>query len=183
MFSQSNPANYVPIINDPFLYMTGFQIANDATTPNTKLDVGAGQCRDSTDSFDIILNSSVVINAAANGINGLDTGSLGASKVYAVHVISDPTGANVSGCMVSLSATAPLLPFGYGSFRVIGYVTTDSSSHFLKGYWTAGNTGVRSFVYDAPIATAVTAGAATSYTAVDLSTFVPGGYAQLPISV
>ena len=75
--------------------------------------------------------------------------------------------------MLSLSYTAPVMPFGYSAFALIGYAVTDSSAHFLKGYWTAGNSTSRLFMYDAPQATAITAGAATTYTAIDLSALVP----------
>lgn len=183
MFSNSNPANYIPIVNDPFLYLVGGGISNDATTPNTLLDVAALQCRDSTDAFDIILGSPVVINAGVNGLNGLDTGSLAASKMYAVLAIFDPVSGNPAGAMISLSPSAPLMPFGYSAFRVIGYVATDSSSHFLKGQWTAGGTGQRRFVYDVPQATAVTSGNATALTAVDLSALVPSLIPELPVSI
>lgn len=157
----------------PFAYVNGFGISNDATTPNTLLDVAAGSCMDSTNTFQIVNASAVVINAANSGLNGLDTGALAASSVYAVHVVSDPVTSNVNGAMISLSSTAPVMPFGYSAFRLIGYVVTDASSHFLKGYWTAGNSSMRLFMYDAPQATAITAGAATTYTAVDLSSLVP----------
>ena len=154
-------------------YANGLGISNDATTPNTKLDVAIGSILDSTGTFQLALNAPVVINAAANGLNGLDTGSLAASKVYAVFLVADPVTLQVPGCMVSLSYTAPVLPFGYSAFALIGYVVTDASSHFLKGYWSAGNGSQRLFMYDAPQATAITAGAATTYTAIDLSALVP----------
>jgi|GEM_PF-1318997 len=158
----------------PFSYMNGLQISNDATTPNTLLDIGSGVCIDSTDTFQMINNGSIVINAATNGLNGLDTGSLAASKVYAVYLVSDPVSLQPIGAMISLNATTPLMPFSYSAFKLIGYVATDSSFHFLLGYWTAGEGNSRRiFMYDAPQATAVTAGAQTSYTNVDLTKWVP----------
>ena len=54
----------------PF-YFNGLGLSNDATTPNTKLDVAPGSCLDSTGTFQLTLSSAVVINAAANGLNGL----------------------------------------------------------------------------------------------------------------
>jgi len=167
------PQTYKQYGQIPFFYMNGLGISNDATTPNTKLDIAAGTCIDNSETYQMELLAPVVINAANNGLNGLDTGSLAASLVYAVFLISDPVSANPTGAMLSLSYTAPLMPFGYSAFKLIGFVTTDASSHFLLGYWTAGNAGSRLFFYDAPQATAVTAGAATTYTAVDLTTLVP----------
>ena len=159
-------------------------ISNDATTPNTVIDVSAGLCRDSTNTFDINLgnwfgsvpapaNANVVttINAAINGAGGLDTGSLAASKVYYVHVIFDQTGNNLPNCIVSLSRTAPLLPAGYSNFRWIGQMVTDSSSHFLLAY-NYGNQNERKFRYDAPISVGTTS-SSSSYANIDLTKFVP----------
>lgn len=154
-------------------YANGLGISNNATTPNTKLDVATGTILDSTGTFQLVLGTAVTINAATTGLNGIDTGTFAASKVYAVHLVCDPQTLQTAGCMISLSSTAPTLPTGYSAFALIGYAVTDSSAHFLKGYWTAGNGTSRLFMYDAPQATAITAGAATSYTAVDLSALVP----------
>jgi hypothetical protein len=74
--------------------------------------------------------------------------------------------------MISTSLVTPLMPFSYSAFLLIGYAVTDSSAHFLKGYWSAGNTSLRTFTFDAPIQ-CLNAGTQTSYTGVDLSAFVP----------
>lgn len=174
-----------PIVNQPSLYINGLLVSNDATTPNTVLDIAAGQCRDSNNIIDMVLgdylnegytsgsaNYSTSLNAAVNGLNGLDTGSLGASKVYAIYVIGDSSNKNPVGVIASLSVTTPLLPFGYDSYRKIAYWTTDSSSHFLAGYYSASIIGVRTFYYDAPISVGTTSTSA-SYAAIDLTKFVP----------
>ena len=165
----------------PFYYLNGLGISNNATTPNTKLDIAAGTCIDSTATFQLTTTSTITINGAVNGLNGLDTGSLAASKVYSVYLVGDPLTQQATGAMISLSAT-PLLPFGYSAYALIGYITTDASVHFLKGYWTAGDSTHRKFIYDAPQATAVTAGAATTYTAVDLSALVPNN-TNFPVQI
>jgi hypothetical protein len=64
-------------------------------------------------------------------------------------------------------------------YRKIGYLRTDGTSDFLLGYWS-GSSNERIFMYDAPIATAVTAGASTTDAAVSLATFVPA-VAGLPV--
>jgi hypothetical protein len=169
-----------------FLYINEMKITNNATTPNTKFDISAGICRDSTDTYDINLgnfnnfqngqtaNSSTTVDATVNGVNGLDTGSLAASSVYKVYVIGDAVSANTTGVIISLAApsTGPLMPFGYNTFRLIGYMFTDGSSHFLLGY-NSGNNNARRFTYDAPRATSVTAGTSATYAAINLSTLVP----------
>lgn len=154
----------------PF-YFNGLGISNNSTTPNTSLNVAAGSCLDSTGTFQLTLSSAVVISAIANGLNGLDTGSLAASTVYKVYVVADPVTQQASGAMISASST-PLLPFGYSAYALIGYVTTDASSHFLLGYWSDNDSARREFTYDAPII-ALSAGTQTGYTGVALTAFVP----------
>lgn len=164
----------IPVDNLPFLYINGMVVSNNATTPNTKVDVSSGQCRDSNDVMDISLVSSVTINAGANGaVNRLDAGTFAASKVYAVYVIGDSSNKLQPGGLLSLASnSAPTLPFGYDSYRKIGYAVSDSSTHFLKAY-ISGNNNARRFTYDAPLATAVTAGTSATYAAIDLSVLVP----------
>jgi hypothetical protein len=157
----------------PFQYVNGFKISNDATTPNSIVNISAGSALDSTGTFQVVTTTSLAVSNLISGLGGLDTGTVAASKLYALHVVFDPVTLQPTGGMLSLSATAPVLPFGYNSFSLVGYVATDSSSHFLLGYWNNNNSGTRTFFYDSPQATAVTAGAATSYTAVDLSALVP----------
>jgi hypothetical protein len=195
-------SNADPISNQPYLAINGFAISNDPVTPNTLLDVGPGLCRDTTNTFDINLgnwfgeipsqilgtslvngfqnaltspaaNTTTVINAAVNGVNGLDTGTFAAATVYYVHVIFDQTGNNQPACLLSLSRTAPLLPAGYSTWRWIGQATTAAGSAvFLAGYWY-GPENERQFFYDAPLATAITAGAAVVATPVNLIHAVP----------
>lgn len=153
-------------------YANGLRLSNNVATPNTKLDIATGSILDSTEVYQMILSTAVTINTGTVGLNGLDTGVLLASKVYLIYLVSDPVTQQVTGAIASLSTT-PILPFGYSAYKLIGYAVTDSSVHFLKGYWTAGNSTARLFMYDAPQATAVTAGAATTATGVALTTLVP----------
>ena len=174
-----------PIVNGPNLYKNGLLISNDATTPNTKLDVASGICRDSNNMIDINLgnylglsgigtvNSATVINFAVNGANGLDTGSIAASTFYYVFAIADSSNKLVPAAIASLSSSAPTLPFGYDSIRLIGSCLTDGSSHLLA-FYASGN-GVNLYIqWDAPIAVTVTSsGTSSSYSAMDLSVGVP----------
>jgi hypothetical protein len=174
-----------PVVNGPSLYINGLALSNDATTPNTILDVAAGICRDSNNIVDMMIgnylgvntaisaNTATVINFAVNGLNGLDIGTIAASTFYYIYVIADSSNKHPSGCLASLSATAPTLPFGYDSIRVIGCALTDGSSHLLSFYMSGTGNG-RNFQWDAPIAVTVTAsGTSTTYSAMDLSTGVP----------
>jgi len=195
MGNQVNPTA-VPYGKQTILYVRDMYISNDATTPNTILDVSAGYCTDSTDVYNINLgnynaflqqpaaNSVTKINAAVNGVNGLDTGSLGASKVYYVYAVADPVSSNLPCAMISLAlpSVGPLLPFGYSVFRHIGYAVTDASSHFLLMY-NSGNQNFRTLTFDAPQATAVTAGTSATYAAIDLSALVPADQNNLPVNL
>lgn len=171
----------------PFLYINEIKVSNNATTPNTKVDVSAGMCRDSTDVFymnlgnyngllngSITANSATTIDTGVTGANGLDTGVLVASKTYLIYVIGDPINANPTACILSLAlpSVGPLMPTGYSIFRHVGYAFTDASVHFLLGY-NSGNNNARTFLYDAPHATSVTAGTSATYAPIDLSTMVP----------
>lgn len=176
--------NAVPIVNLPFFYINGAVVASNATT--TRVDVAAGIMRDSTNTYDMnignfngqvnpnaTVNVTTTINAAVNGLNGLDTGALAASKVYYIYVVSDPVSGLPSGAMASLGlpTVGPLMPFGYSAFRHVGYAVTSAGAVFLKAY-TAGNQNARIFMYDAPISVGTTASSA-SYAAINLITFVP----------
>jgi len=166
----------LPIVNAPYLSVDGLQIA---VVDDETATVQLGRARNSTNENDIILSAAVTVSNLVNGINGLDTGTVAASTLYSLYLVGDSSQNNDPGVVLSLSATQPLLPVGYDMFRKIGYLRTDGTSDFLLGYYS-GSSNERTFMYDAPIATAVTAGASTTDAAVSLATFVPA-VAGLPV--
>lgn len=169
----------LPVVNAPYLSVSGLELAVASTTT---LTMALGRARNTTDLNDIILSAGVTINAAANGINALDTGTFAASTLYAVYAVGDSSANHASGALLSLAASsAPTLPVGYDMYRIIGYARSDGSTHFLAGYWY-GSANERLFTYDVPIATAVTAGSSATYAAVTLTTFVPA-ISQLPVLI
>ncbi len=170
-------------ISAPIPYVYGAQLA---WASNTTITATACQMRDSTNGVDISIGSpfaasptTTTINGAVNGLNGLDTGSLGVSKQYAVYAISDQSGFNPAGYILSLNATNPLLPStpstpfpsGYSSWRRIGYVFTNSSSQFILFYQT-GKGNNRYYQYDAAQAV-LTGGSSATFAAVNLEAFAP----------
>lgn len=173
-----------PIVNGASLYINGLVITNDATTPNTKLNISAGQCRDSNNLIDMILgdflaqgygtdNASTTLNFSVVGANGLANGAIAASTWYYIFVIGDSSNKNPVATLASTSATAPVLPFGYDSIRMIGVVKTNGSSQLLL-FYQSGTGASRFFEWDAPIAVTVTAsGTSATYSAMDFSTGVP----------
>jgi len=101
-----------------------------------------------------------------SGANGLDTGAEGSSTWYYVWVIEKPDATTAS--LLSTSSTSPTMPSGYTFKKLVGAVRNDSSGHFIgftqnngKSFYTLGSIN------------ALTNGTATSYTAVNLSGYVP----------
>lgn len=176
------PVSSIQFGQSPWHYANGLKITNDGTTPDEIIDIATGSIMDSTGVYQIITDAVISPDITDSGLNGLDTGTVAASNVYAVYLVADPVTQQDVGAIYSLSLTGPLMPFGYSAYALIGFVVTDATADILVGSWTAGNSSHRSFYYDAPIATAITAGAATSYTAVNLSDFVPA-IQDTPVSV
>lgn len=161
--------NAVPIVNLSELYINNLQVSR---TSNTVLAIAAGQCRDSTNVFDISVASALSLNSANSGANGIDTGTFTASKMYAVHVIFDPSYNYAPACLLSLSATAPTMPYGYSVFRCVGFWGVDGSTHFYIGEYI-GDQNRREFYYDALLATPITAGNSNTFAACALTNLVP----------
>lgn len=159
----------------PLLYVNGLIISNNATTPNTKLDISAGQARcgieNSPNLVDVILESGVTIDTAVIGANGIDTGALAASTWYYPYLIGSSTNQVAAAAILSTSATAPAMPEGYDVFKKLGFALTDGSVHFLK-FNVAGNGNLRQHFWDDSIKVANDLTSAT-LAAIDLSTAVP----------
>lgn len=163
-------------------YISGLEVSFDADTPTTKLFVNAGQASASqyesinsttaVSTCQLILPDGAEIDATRNGVNGLDTGSLGASKIYEVHIIGNPISNSTVATILTLQGSTPLLPFGYNVYRKIGYAVTNGSSQFTN-FFTYGAGKSRTYIFGSPQATAVLTGNATTFTAVDVSAFVP----------
>ncbi len=167
--TQLYPAGYLDINGLGLLWVS-----------NTTLTVSIGQARDITNTNDIVNSAALTLNMATNGANGLDTGTIAASTMYYVWIVGDSTDYSTTCCLASLSSTAPTLPFAYDMQRRIGAIFSNSSMHIAL-FWQQGaesqgagtNSSSRWMIYDAPIATGITAGAATTYTAVNLEKTVP----------
>ena len=175
-----------PIYSLPHLYISGLNISVASTTV---LAIAPGQARDWNDNIDMpvsypdlqgITNPPILfqgylqpllINSAVNGANGLDTGSLGASLQYSVWLIGDSRGYNKVAGLLSLTSSnfSPLLPSGYDSKRLLGFIETDGSNHFV--YATHKPQNMVGFLqyYNQPPISVLSGGNATSFTAIDLT--------------
>ena len=189
MLSGSPQIQNDPIYLLPFLYISGLNISVASTTV---LAIAPGQARDSSDNIDMPVGFSnlqgntlpalqfqnymppLFLNGAVNGANGLDSGSLIATMDYAVYLIGDSRGYNPVAAILSLTSNAyPLLPLGYDSYRLLGFIQTDGSAHFVVSSTNPLNArNLRSF-YLSPAVSVLSGGNATSFTAIDLSTPIP----------
>ena len=157
-----------PIVNARIAYVNGLQLSWLTTTT---FSMASGAASNSNDVNDITLSAPVTNLITHVGVNGVDIAAAVASSFYAVYVIGDSTEYQPTASLISLSATAPSLPFGYDMYRRVGFVLTDGSAHVLK-FWQYGNGSAKDMWYDTPIATpAITT--ATTYSTQSLAAGVP----------
>lgn len=109
-------------------FISGLTTANNAVTPNTKIDVAAGVAADDTQSI-IIQYTGGTFDLTTIGALGLDAGSLASNKTYHMFVIAKSDG--TSSLLASLSATLPTFPSGYTLKKRIGGFLTDASAHVI----------------------------------------------------
>jgi hypothetical protein len=173
----------------PHLYIQGLQLSAATPLAATVIAVSPGAARDSTNSIDMVVGlqnyfgidnpaqlfqgyqPGLFINSSLNGVNGLDTGTIAASTQYAVYLIGDSRNYNNTAAVLSLTSnTAPLLPSGYDSYRLIGFWSTDSSSHFVYATTKPQNLNGLLTYYNSPAVSVLSGGTATTFTAIDLTT-------------
>ncbi len=82
----------------------------------------------------------ILIDTTVEGANGLDSGtSLFGDFWYHVYLIANDEGGTKAGLM-STSATSPLLPSGFTTFRRLGAARTSSAGKLLTAYNQNGDT-------------------------------------------
>jgi len=175
-----------PVYSLPFTYINGLNISVYGTQI---LAIAPGQCRDSNDVIDMpvgfpnlqgnvnpstyVLNfmAALLLNATVVGVNGIDQGVIAASTNYNVYLIGDSRGYNNVAALLSLSSNAfPTLPSGYDSYRLLGFVTTDGSAHFLAASVLNTKSGKAYYTNNVSV---LSGGNATSFTAVTLNSAIP----------
>jgi len=138
-------------------------IKNNATNPNSQLDISMFS--------NVFLGEgsipALTLDITASGVNGLDTGVEAPSTWYSVWYIYNGT---TAASLLSTSATSPVMPSGYTQKILIGAVYNDSSSNFMQFHQYG-----RKIYYDDPytLNNALASGSATTWTAIDLSAYVP----------
>lgn len=136
--------------------------------------VGIGQCRNSNNTFDIVVGSLLTADIGTSGANGLDTGTKSNDTWYALYVIADSSATNPTASLFSLNFSSPTLPAGYDKFRRVGVVRTKSTgqgnfTEFFQ-HW-AGRT--RRYFWDTSSTKILSDGSSTAFTAVSAAAFVP----------
>lgn len=166
----------LPIIDLGLIYINGCipTVANAPLSPQD-ITITPGQLRDSTNTFDIVVNSPLVVSLAFNGVGGLDTGTVEANHFYPVYVIYDSSQSNNPAGLLSRSATNPVMPslngVTYSHFRLIGYIKTDESLNVI-GFRVVGTGNDRKNLWDDRISV-LSAGTATTFTSVSTSPATP----------
>lgn len=173
----------------PHLYIEGLKLSATKPTAATIIAVSPGAARDSNNTIDMVVGlqnyfgidnpeqlfsgyqPGLFVNSAVNGANGLDTGTIAASTQYAVYLIGDSRNYNNTAAVLSLTSnTAPLLPSGYDSYRLIGFWATDASSQFVYATNKPQNISGLLTYFNSPALSVLSGGNATSFTAIDLTT-------------
>jgi hypothetical protein len=108
-------------------------IANNAGTPDSKIDVSADAATLETASFIAYRKSqvAVTINCTTTGANGLDSGSLAANTWYYLWLIYNPATDTVAG-LASISSSAPTMPSGYTAKARLGATRTGGAATFNR---------------------------------------------------
>lgn len=158
----------------PRNYIDGFLVTNDVTTPNSVLDIGAGQASDSANATAI--NNTVTFNkstagswVAGSGANGMGSGlTVTASTWYFAYAIINGGAFDV---YFDTSLTGANAPAGTTAFRLVYPFKTDASAHILPVSQNPNNPD--EFLWVTPIRDVNAATPPVSSTAVALS--VPSG--------
>ena len=119
----------------PRAYLAGCQLTNNAGSPNTKIDLSAGQAQDTGNAGAMTL-SAITKDISATWVVGTNVGGLAsaltltASTWYHVFVIKR-TDTNVVDAYFDTSVSAANIPSPYTLFRRVGSVLTDAGSLIL----------------------------------------------------
>lgn len=141
-------------------------VVNNNSNPAYQVDIDADEIstQNATGGFKLLSSVNLTADITASGANGLDTGGEGADSWYFIWAIAKADGTTAG--LLSLSATAPTMPSGYTYKALLGAIK-NSSGDFLNLY-QYGN----KFYYQTK-QNVLTNGNQSSYTAVDLSSFIP----------
>ncbi len=106
-------------------FIQGLHYANNGGTPLTIVDIDSGSAASEDGTFLIESSGTLVVDIAATGINGRDTGAL-TNAWWALWIIADSSGVEPVAGLLSLSFTEGGLTFptGYDVARRVGAIRT-----------------------------------------------------------
>lgn len=131
----SAPKGYVDTLveaSSPRSYIAGLGLSNNASDTANDIDIAVGFCRDSTNSYSMVLSSALTKRsdaawAVGSGNGGMDTGSKPNNGTLHVWLIKrSDTG--VVDVLFSISASSPTMPSGYDIKRRIGSLRTGATT-------------------------------------------------------
>jgi hypothetical protein len=164
----SNPTGKQSILVQNYNLISGLTL-NYVDTAT--LTVSPGLARDASSAFDMVYPSLQTLSISSVGVNGLDTGAVAASSIYYVYSIADSSSKYSPAFVMSLVSDNPVMPSGYDLYRRIGQIATDGSKHIIL-FEQMGTSNERVYYYLNGV-TALSNGAATSKTSVDISASIP----------
>lgn len=125
LYRGPTPVSAIPLRG----HIGGLVVSNNAVTPNTKLNVSAGEAVDTT-VFTKMLSAGATIDITTSGVAlGLDTGTRANNTWYHVYLIAKADGTTTF--VASTSASAPTYPTGYLYCRRIFSFLTDGSANIV----------------------------------------------------
>jgi hypothetical protein len=167
-----NPAAGVVNIEDfPQGFIRRLRLQHESAT---EVEIGTGRCRSEDNSENIRVQSPILVDITASGVNGLDSGSEASDTWYFVYVIADSEGVLPVAGLLSLSSSTPTLPVGYDVYRRIGSVRNDGSGDLID-FAQSGRDGQRRYDYRTAESSrqVLTGGSATTPTNANASALVP----------
>lgn len=159
-------------------------IQNNSGTPDTQIDVTVGELVVENTLGGTVrttgLSSTVTINLAVTGANGLDSGTIAAAKVYFLYGIFSSTSGTAA--IASLSPTTPTLPAVYAYKSLLGaFITSTGSATLMRQkqrddhWWLSITTGTNTLT---PFPLAV--GATGTYSTTEPTWATPSVASVLP---
>lgn len=149
-------------------YIDGLILAN-GTDADHDINIAAGECRDSTNTYNLINTATLVKQidaawAAGSAAGGLFSGAVANATWYHVFLIRKDSDGTIDAGF-DTSVTAANKPAGYSTYRRIGSVLTNGSANIL-GFIQDGDT----FLWKVQITDVNGASIGTAWSAITLST-------------
>lgn len=168
------------LIDDPYRALFGLE---PEKLSGTQLNLQPGAAADTTGTEILSTSTALSIDLTASGALGLDTGTISNGTAYYVYLLKKTVDGSLSALVsASITTGGVTLPTGYTLHRKLpwgfvyrtaaGWGATTGIPDFHLTHWPKPFTSFTAFQNASPFQ-ALAAGAATSFTDVDLSLWVP----------